>query len=98
MCWGSPAVVLEVDESRPVAKVDHGDGVVREVIIGISGERLRRGDIVIVHAGVIVSRISKEGLLEQVNFLREILAEEAHEADLVKAYEAVLELAERVGG
>lgn len=98
MCWGSPAVILELDENRGVARVDHGDGVEREVIVGISSERLRRGDIVLVHAGVIISKLTRESILEQINFFREILGGEAEEADLVRVYQVVLELAERIGG
>lgn len=91
-------MVLDLDERRGTAKVDHGDGIEREVIIGISTERLKRGDIVLVHAGVIISKLTKEGLIEQVNFFKDILGEEAGEADLVRVYQSVLELAERLGG
>lgn len=89
-------MVLEVSEDGFTAKVDYGDGIAREVILGIGSERIERGDVVIVHAGVIVSKITREGVLEQINFLKEILGEEADEASLVKAYQAVLELAERI--
>ncbi|MCC6040359.1 MAG: HypC/HybG/HupF family hydrogenase formation chaperone [Thermofilum sp.] len=96
MCWGVPAVVVEVDENGHTARVDYGDGLLREVIIGIESERVRKGDVVIVHAGVIVSKMTREGVLEQINFLKEVLGEEADEASLVKTYQAVLELAERL--
>lgn len=87
---------MEVDENGNTARVDYGDGLLREVIIGIESERVRKGDVVIVHAGVIVSKMTREGVLEQINFLKEVLGEEADEASLVKTYQAVLELAERL--
>lgn len=89
--------MVELDEQRGVARVDHGDGILREVIVGISSERLRKGDIVLVHAGVVISKLTREGLIEQISFFREVLGEEADEAELVKAYQSVLELAERLG-
>lgn len=96
MCWGSPAVVVDVDLSSMIAKVDYGDGIVRDALIGIAGERVSRGDIVVVHAGVIISRLSDEGVLEHIKFLEEVLGEDAKEA--VKAYETLLELAKSLRG
>jgi len=98
MCWGVLAVILDVDGEGFKARVDYGDGIAREVIIGIGGDRVERGDIVIVHAGVIVSKMTREGVLEQIAFLKEVLGEEADEASLLKAYQAVLELAETLKG
>jgi len=89
---------VALDERRGTAKVDYGDGIEREVIVGIGSEKLRRGDIVLVHAGVIISKLTREGILEQISFFREVLGEEAEAADLIKVYQAVLELAERLGG
>ncbi|MEM3980764.1 MAG: HypC/HybG/HupF family hydrogenase formation chaperone [Ignisphaera sp.] len=48
MCWGTPAVVLDVDEGKLIAKVDFGDGIVREAMVGISSDRISKGDIVVV--------------------------------------------------
>ncbi len=62
MCWGVPAVVKKILEDKITALVDFGDGIDREVVIGISDEEIREGDIVLVHAGVIISKIDKEDL------------------------------------
>ncbi|ABL79009.1 HypC/HybG/HupF family hydrogenase formation chaperone [Thermofilum pendens] len=95
MCWGTPAVVLEVSGST--ARVDYGDGVVREVFVGIAGDRVSRGDIVVVHAGVIISKISPEGLREEIEFLRGILQEAGEAEDALTALrENVLALAEKL--
>ncbi|MEM0225973.1 MAG: HypC/HybG/HupF family hydrogenase formation chaperone [Thermofilaceae archaeon] len=96
MCWGTMAVVLEVSEDGGVATVDYGDGVARRALVGITRERLARGDIVMVHAGVVISKMSEEGLLEQLEFFRDVLGEEGRE--LVATYEAVLALSRSLRG
>lgn len=96
MCWGSLAVVLEVSEDGLIAKVDYGDGVVREVLIGISEDKIRRGDVVIVHAGVIVSKITREGLMEHINLMKELLGERVEELSVI--HEKILRLIERIEG
>lgn len=96
MCWGVPAVVMEVDESGMIAKVDFGDGVEREVLIGISSDRISRGDIVIVHAGVVISKLSYEGFLEYVEFLREVVGEGSEE--LLNTYYSLTSLAKLIKG
>ncbi|MEM1858174.1 MAG: HypC/HybG/HupF family hydrogenase formation chaperone, partial [Desulfurococcaceae archaeon] len=65
MCIGTPAIILDVDYGNMTATVDYGDGVPRSVLIGISEEKVKRGDIVVVHAGVVVSRMSEDEILEQ---------------------------------
>lgn len=94
MCWGVLAVVVEVEGD--IVKVDYGDGVLRDAVIGVTEDKIARGDIVIVHAGVVVSRITKEGLLEQIRFFEEILGGDFRE-QLVK-YTNVLALADRLRG
>lgn len=94
MCWGVLAVVVEVEGD--IVKVDYGDGVLRDAVIGVAEDKIARGDIVIVHAGVVVSRITKEGLLEQIRFFEEILGGDFRE-QLVK-YTNVLALADRLRG
>lgn len=96
MCWGSLAVVLEVSEDGLIAKVDYGDGVVRDVLIGISEDKIRRGDVVIVHAGVIVSKITREGLMEHINLMKELLGERVEELSVI--HEKILRLIERIEG
>jgi hydrogenase expression/formation protein HypC len=88
MCIGAPAVVLDVNYEKVTASVDYGDGVSRTVIIGILDQELKRGDLVIVHAGVIVSKITVEDLLEQLEFFKETLGENA---PLTEIYEKLLE-------
>ena len=96
MCLGSPAVVLQVDYENMAAVVDYGDGVPRTVIVGISGERVKRGDIVIVHAGVVVSKISEEEVLEQVKFFKEELGEDV--LGIASLYSALLEKSRELRG
>jgi len=89
MCVGAVAVVLGVSEDGLTAEVDFGDGVARRALVGIGGEALSRGDIVIVHAGVVISRVSGEGLAEQLELFREVLG---GGDELVRLQERVLEL------
>lgn len=73
MCWGVPAVVKKIFEDKIRALVDFGDGVDREVVIGIVDEEIREGDVVIVHAGVIISKIDERDLEEHMSYIRELL-------------------------
>lgn len=94
MCWGTLAVVVEVEGE--LARVDYGDGILREAVIGVTEDKVSRGDIVIVHAGVIVSKITRDGLLEQIRFFRETLGEGFE--DLLSRYGNVLALSDRIRG
>lgn len=96
MCWGTPAIVVEIDESSMMAKVDYGDGILRDVLIGISSEKLSKGDIVIVHAGVIISKLSPEGVLEHINFIKELLGEDT--LGIVDSFQALISLAKTLRG
>jgi hydrogenase maturation factor len=78
------------------AMVDYGDGVPREVLIGISQDRVKPGSIVIVHAGVIVSEMSIEEVLEQIEFFKSIL--EGEELSIIRVYEQLLEASKRIRG
>lgn len=88
MCLGAPAVVLVVDYDEKTATVDYGDGVPRKVLIGISDERVERGNVVIVHAGVIVSKISENEIMEQIEFFKQAIGQEA--VDLLSIYLVLL--------
>jgi len=88
VCIGIPALVLNVNYDNMTATIDYGDGVPRTVIIGILDHVIEYGDLVIVHAGVIVSKITEEELLEQVEFFREILGENTQ---LTQIYEKLIE-------
>jgi hydrogenase expression/formation protein HypC len=96
MCWGTPAVVVDIDENGMIAKVDFGDGIVHEVFIGIANERISKGDIVIVHAGVIISKFTYEGFVEHIEFLKEVLGEDLQQ--YINMYNALLSLAKLVKG
>jgi hydrogenase expression/formation protein HypC len=88
VCIGAPAVVLDVDYENMIASVDYGDGIPRTVIIGILDQIIKRGELVIVHAGVIVSKITEEELIEQVEFFRELLGEDIQ---LTQIYRQLIE-------
>lgn len=99
MCLGVPAVVVDIEEDSNIVKVDYGDGVLREVLLGISEERVSRGDVVMVHAGVIISKISIEGLYEQIEFIKELLKDvegERPSEELIEMYENIVQLAKRL--
>jgi len=97
VCIGSPAVVLSVDHEKMTAIVDYGDGIPREVLIGISEERVKPGSIVIIHAGVIVSEMNEEEVLEQLEFFKTTLGEEAS-SGFTKIYEYLLKESKKITG
>jgi len=68
MCLGVPARVVEVRELTAI--VDFG-GIKKEVS-SILEPNLRPGDYVIVHAGAIISRISKEEAVEMIKAWKSI--------------------------
>jgi len=74
MCWGTPARVLRVDRENSIAVVDFGDGIPREAIIGVSPEELNEGDLVVVHAGVVISKIDVGEIEETVKMLESVEA------------------------
>jgi len=76
MCWGVPAVVKKIFDDNLRALVDYGDGIDREVIIGVSDEDIKVGDIVIVHAGVIISKIDEKDLDLYEEYIEKILRDE----------------------
>lgn len=99
MCLGVPAVVVDIDENSNIVKIDYGDGIVREALLGISEERVARGDVVMVHAGVVISRLSVEGLYEQIEFVRELLSDTEGDdpsEGLVRLYENIAQLAKKL--
>jgi hydrogenase expression/formation protein HypC len=76
MCWGVPAVVKKIFDDNLRALVDYGDGIDREVIIGVSDEDIKVGDVVIVHAGVIISKIDEKDLDLYEEYIEKILRDE----------------------
>jgi len=70
MCLGIPAEVKEV--KGDIVLVDFGDGVLREVYGG-SYEDLKPGDIVVVHAGIVIEKLKPERAEELVKALNEFI-------------------------
>jgi hydrogenase expression/formation protein HypC len=70
MCLGIPAEVKEV--KGDIVLVDFGDGVLREVYGG-TYEDLKPGDLVVVHAGVIIEKLRPERAEEFVNAINEFI-------------------------
>ncbi len=70
MCLGIPAKVLEVNDN--IALVDYGGGVKKKVDCSLVPD-IKPGEYVIVHAGAIIERISKEDYEETMKILMELL-------------------------
>ena len=69
MCLAIPAKVIEVSGAK--AKVDFGEGVLREVNVSLVEAKV--GDYVLVHAGYAIQVISREEAMETLRLWREIL-------------------------
>ena len=69
MCLAIPARVVEVSGTK--AKVDFGEGVLREVNVSLVEAKV--GDYVLVHAGYAIQVLSREEALETLRLWREIL-------------------------
>ncbi|MDH4221579.1 MAG: HypC/HybG/HupF family hydrogenase formation chaperone [Candidatus Bathyarchaeota archaeon] len=69
MCLAIPAKVLEVQGD--VAKVDFGQGIVREVNVLLVEARV--GEYVLVHAGYAIQVIDQEAAEETLRLWEEIL-------------------------
>jgi len=69
MCLAIPAKVLEVQGD--VAKVDFGQGIVRDVNVMLVEARV--GEYVLVHAGYAIQVIGKEAAEETLRLWEEIL-------------------------
>ncbi len=70
MCLAVPGRVVRV--RGVVAEVDVG-GVVREALLVTEG--VREGDAVLVHAGMVIGKLSEEELLGAVRLYAEAMAE-----------------------
>jgi len=69
MCLAIPAKVLEVQGD--IAKVDFGQGIVREVNVLLVEARV--GEYVLVHAGYAIQAIDQEAAEETLRLWEEIL-------------------------
>ncbi|MCS7146391.1 MAG: HypC/HybG/HupF family hydrogenase formation chaperone [Nitrososphaerota archaeon] len=67
MCLGVYGRVLKTDGE--LAVVDFGGGLIKDVLVSV--EDVREGDYVVVHAGVIVSKLSEKDFMEVFNHIEE---------------------------
>jgi len=73
MCLAIPAKVIEVQDN--VAKVDFGEGVLREVNVILVDAKI--GEYVLVHAGYAIQVIDRKAAEETLQLWNEILKYEA---------------------
>jgi hydrogenase expression/formation protein HypC len=73
MCLAIPAKVVSVKEDK--AKVDFGEGVLREVNVTLVNAKI--GDYVLVHAGYAIQVLDEKEALETIRLWNEILEAEA---------------------
>lgn len=71
MCWGTVGRVKSVEGH--IATVDFG-GALKTALVGV--EDLREGDLVIVHAGLVIGKVTPEDAAQNVMSFRDILAYE----------------------
>jgi len=73
MCLAIPAKVVNLKEDK--AKVDFGEGVLREVNVTLVNAKV--GDYVLVHAGYAIQVLSEKEAQETIQLWNEILDAEA---------------------
>jgi len=73
MCLAIPAKVISISEGK--AKVDFGEGVLREVDVTLVSAKV--GDYVLVHAGYAIQVLDEKEALETLQLWSEILKAEA---------------------
>lgn len=72
MCLAIPAKVISVHEDK--AKVDFGEGVLREVNVTLVNAKV--GDYVLVHAGYAIQVLDEKEAKETIQLWNEILEAE----------------------
>jgi hydrogenase expression/formation protein HypC len=60
VCWATPARIVGLDRERGLAVVEPPDGGRFEAVVAIDPDELREGDLVLVHAGMVISRLEEE--------------------------------------
>lgn len=73
MCLAIPAKIVSVKEDK--AKVDFGEGVLREVNVTLVNAKV--GDYVLVHAGYAIQVLDEKEAQETIRLWNEILEAEA---------------------
>jgi hydrogenase expression/formation protein HypC len=73
MCLAIPAKVVSVKEDK--ARVDFGEGVLREVNVTLVNAKV--GDYVLVHAGYAIQVLDEKEAQETIRLWNEILEAEA---------------------
>ncbi len=74
MCLAIPAKVTYVEADK--AKVDFGEGVLREVNVTLVSAKI--GDYVLVHAGYAIQVMDEKDALETLKLWNEVLEAEAN--------------------
>jgi len=72
MCLAIPAKVVTIKEDK--ARVDFGEGVLREVDVALVSVRV--GDYVLVHAGYAIQVLDEKEALETLQLWNELLEAE----------------------
>jgi hydrogenase expression/formation protein HypC len=75
MCLAIPGKVVCVEQDK--AKVDFGEGVLREVNVALV--TAKAGDYVLVHAGYAIQVLDEKEALETLNLWNEILQAETRQ-------------------
>jgi len=70
MCLAIPARIVEIKEN--MAKVDFGEGVLRDVNVMLVEPRI--GEYVLVHAGYAIQVLDKKSAEETLQLWKEVLA------------------------
>jgi hydrogenase expression/formation protein HypC len=73
MCLAIPAKIMSI--TKDTAKVDFGEGVLREINITLVNAKV--GDYVLVHAGYAIQIVDEADAQETLQLWNEILAAEA---------------------
>jgi hydrogenase expression/formation protein HypC len=74
MCLAIPAKIVSVKEDK--AKVDFGEGVLREVNVALVNAKV--GDYVLVHAGYAIQVLDEKEAQETIRLWNEILEAETY--------------------
>jgi hydrogenase expression/formation protein HypC len=74
MCLAIPAKIVSIEDDK--ARVDFGEGVLREVNVALVNVKV--GEYVLVHAGYAIQVLDEKEALETLQLWNEILETEAN--------------------